>query len=122
MLAAAEATGFFYVRNHGVAQSLIDLVFDTSRAFFASEVVQKQAVTAFVEQLSTITSDSRHPVLRITGPSELLELVRAKLGVRSIAVELRAAPVAEVSVIADQVFLGTQIKLWAERLKFVVMN
>lgn len=45
MLAAAEATGFFYVRNHGVAQSLIDLVFDTSRAFFASEVVQKQAVT-----------------------------------------------------------------------------
>lgn len=45
MLAAAEATGFFYVRNHCIAQSLIDSVFDTSRAFFAADIAQKQAVT-----------------------------------------------------------------------------
>jgi len=42
--------------------------------------------------------------------------------VRAIAVELRVAPVAEVSVIVDQVFLETQVKLWAERLKFAVLN
>jgi hypothetical protein len=89
---------------------------------FISGAVQKQAVTTFVEQLTSITSDSRHPVVRITGPSDLLELVRSKLGVRSIAVELRAASVAEVTVIVDQVFLGTQVKLWAERLKFAVQN
>jgi len=45
MLAAAEATGFFYVRNHGVAQTLIDRVFDTSRAFFSADVAKKRAVT-----------------------------------------------------------------------------
>jgi hypothetical protein len=89
---------------------------------FISSAVQKQAVTTFVEQLTSLISDSRHPVVRITGPSDLLALVRSKLGVRSIAVELRAASVAEVSVIVDQVFLGTQVKLWAERLKFAVQN
>ena len=89
---------------------------------FISSAMQKQAVTAFVEQLASIASDGRRPALRITGPSDLLELVRSKLGVRAIAVELRVAPVAEVSVIVDQVFLETQVKLWAERLKFAVLN
>ena len=89
---------------------------------FISNTMQKQAVTTFVEQLASIASDGRRPALRITGPSDLLELVRSKLGVRAIAVELRVAPVAEVSVIVDQVFLETQVKLWAERLKFAVLN
>ena len=86
-----------------------------------SSVVQKQAVASFVEKLSSVTGDSRRPVLRITGPSELIELVRSKLGARSITVDLRAEPVAEVSVIVDQIVLETQIKLWADRLKFAVL-
>lgn len=86
-----------------------------------SGAVQKQAVANFVEQLASIASDSRRPVLRITGPSELLDLVRGKLGVRAIAVELRVADVAEVSVIVDQIVLESQVKLWTERLKFAVM-
>lgn len=86
-----------------------------------SSVVQKQAVASFVEKLSSVTGDSRRPVLRITGPSELIELVRSKLGVRSIAVELRAEPVAEVSVVVDELVLETQMKIWADRLKFTVL-
>ncbi len=39
-----------------------------------SNAVQKQAVTAFIEHLSSITTDSRRPVLRITGPSDLLRI------------------------------------------------
>lgn len=45
MLAAAEATGFFYISGHGIAQSLIDEVFATSKAFFAAPVEAKRAVT-----------------------------------------------------------------------------
>ena len=86
-----------------------------------SSAVQKQAVASFVEKLSSLTTDARRPMLRVTGPSELIELVRSKLGVRSIAVELRAEPVAEVSVIVDQVVLETQMKIWADRLKFTVL-
>jgi isopenicillin N synthase-like dioxygenase len=45
MLQAAEATGFFYVRNHGVPQSLIDDVFATSHRFFTSPTAEKQRVS-----------------------------------------------------------------------------
>jgi len=86
-----------------------------------SNAVQRQAATSFVEKLSSITGDSRRPLLRVTGPSEMIELVRSKLGARLIAVELRAEPVAEVSVIVDQTVLETQVKIWAERLKLVVL-
>jgi hypothetical protein len=87
-----------------------------------SSAVQKQAVATFVEQLASVAADVRRPALRVTCPAELVEVLRGKLAVRAIAVELRAAPVAEVSVTVDQVFLETQMKLWAERLKFAVLN
>lgn len=49
MLVAAEATGFFYVRNHGVPQPLIDGVFDVARTFFSAphEIKQQVAVNAW---------------------------------------------------------------------------
>lgn len=86
-----------------------------------SNAVQRQAAASFVEKLSSITGDGRRPLLRITGPSEMIELVRSKLGARLIAVELRAEPVAEVSVIVDQTVLETQVKIWAERLKLAAL-
>lgn len=45
MLAAAHATGFFYVRNHGIAPSLIDAVFAESARFFRADFASKAAVT-----------------------------------------------------------------------------
>lgn len=45
MLGAAETTGFFYVRNPGVSQGLIDEVFAASRAFFAAPRDQKRQAT-----------------------------------------------------------------------------
>jgi flagellar biosynthesis/type III secretory pathway protein FliH len=87
-----------------------------------SGAVQRQAVASFVEKLSSLATDSRRPMLRITGPSEVLDLVRGKLGVRSIAIELRVEPVAEVSVTVDEVILESQLKIWADRLKFAVLT
>jgi hypothetical protein len=86
-----------------------------------SGVMQKQAIATFVEKLSSLAADSRRPALRISGPSDLIELVRSKLGVRSIAVELRTELVTEVSVIVDQVVLESQVKVWADRLKFAIL-
>lgn len=85
-----------------------------------TNVVQKQAVATFVEQLSSITSDSRRPTLRISGPAELLDAVRSKIGVRAMAMEFRTTQTADVSVIVDQAVLETQVKLWADRLKYAV--
>jgi hypothetical protein len=86
-----------------------------------SGAVQKQAVAAFVERLSSLTSDNLRPTLRIAAPAELITLVRSKLGARAISVEFVAEPVAEVSVIVDQVVLETQLKVWVDRLKFAVL-
>ena len=87
-----------------------------------TNVVQKQAVATFVEQLASITSDSRRPTLRISGPAELLDAVRGKIGVRAMAMEFRTAQTADVSVVVDQVVLETQVRLWAERLKYAVTS
>lgn len=45
MLEAAERIGFFYARNAGVPQALIDSVFGVSHRFFAATEAQKQSVT-----------------------------------------------------------------------------
>jgi isopenicillin N synthase-like dioxygenase len=44
MLAAAQATGFFYVRNHGVPEALIAEVFEISQRFFRSAIDAKLSV------------------------------------------------------------------------------
>ncbi|MEZ5737087.1 MAG: 2-oxoglutarate and iron-dependent oxygenase domain-containing protein [Novosphingobium sp.] len=41
---AALDTGFFYIRNHGVSQKLIDRVFERAAAFFALPIDEKMRV------------------------------------------------------------------------------
>ncbi len=45
MLAAAENTGFFYVRGHGIDQALIDGVFAAAGQFYAAPEADKRGVT-----------------------------------------------------------------------------
>ncbi|MBL8698874.1 MAG: isopenicillin N synthase family oxygenase [Alphaproteobacteria bacterium] len=45
MREAAERIGFFYVRNHGVPQPVVDRMFATSKAFFALPPETKAGVT-----------------------------------------------------------------------------
>lgn len=87
-----------------------------------TSAAQKQAVASFIDHLSSITTDVRRPVLRLTGPTELLELIRNKLGVRAIAIELRPGPEPEASITIDQVVLETQLKVWTDRLKLALQN
>lgn len=87
-----------------------------------ASAAQKQAVASFVDHLSSIATDVRRPVLRLSGPSELLELIRSKLGVRAIAIEMRPGPEVEASITVDQVVLETQLKIWADRLKLAIQN
>jgi hypothetical protein len=83
---------------------------------------QKQAVTNFIDHLSSIATDVRRPVLRLTGPAELLDLIRTKLGVRAIAIELRPGPEVEASITIDQVVVETQLQAWTDRLKMAIQN
>ncbi|MBR1216384.1 hypothetical protein JQ557_00155 [Bradyrhizobium sp. U87765 SZCCT0131] len=109
-----EAGAQFEARVAGVAARVLEP--------FISTAIQKLAVTTFVEQLSGIVGDAARPVLRVSGPASLLEAVRSKLAARAIPVELRAAPTTEISVIADDVVLESQIKRWGERLRFAALT
>lgn len=85
-------------------------------------IAQRQAVNNFIDHLSSIATDVRRPVLRLTGPAELLELIRTKLGVRAIAIELRPGPEVEASITIDQVVLETQLQAWTDRLKMAIQS
>src|SRR4051794_14098276 len=85
---------------------------------FVSEAVRIKAVEALVQQMSALTCNSSVPVFRISGPGDLLELVKAKLGTAlRMDIEYEISDAVEVRVVADQAVIETHISMWIERLK-----
>ncbi|OAF02588.1 hypothetical protein AYJ54_26790 [Bradyrhizobium centrolobii] len=85
---------------------------------FLTDAVRDKAVAALVEQIAALTSNSPVPVFKITGPGELLDLVRTQLeAARRTGIEYQAADTLEIRVVADQTVIETQISAWAGRLK-----
>ncbi|MCK1714843.1 MULTISPECIES: hypothetical protein [unclassified Bradyrhizobium] len=85
---------------------------------FLADAVRDKAIGSLVEQIAALTGCSPVPVFKITGPGELLDLVRAQLDTaRRTGLEYEAADTFEVRVVADQTVIETQISIWAERLK-----
>ncbi len=85
---------------------------------FLADAVRDKAIGSLVEQIAALTGNSPVPVFKITGPGELLDLVRAQLeAARRTGIEYEAAESLEVRVVADQTVIETQISAWSERLK-----
>jgi type IV secretory pathway VirB10-like protein len=85
---------------------------------FLADAVRDKAIGALVEQIAALTSNSPVPVFRVTGPSDLIDLVKAQLDAASRSgVEYQAADTVEVRVLADQTMIETQISTWVDRLK-----
>ncbi|AWM09386.1 hypothetical protein [Bradyrhizobium symbiodeficiens] len=85
---------------------------------FLTEAVRDKAIGSLVEHVAALTGNSPVPVFKVTGPSELLDLVKTQLeGARRTGIEYEAADILEVRVVADQTVIETQITAWSERLK-----
>jgi hypothetical protein len=85
---------------------------------FLADAVRDKAVAALVEQISALTSHSPVPAFRVTGPSDLLDLVRARLDAAGrTGIDYQIADVCEIRVVADQTVIETQISAWIDRLK-----
>jgi len=85
---------------------------------FLADAVRDKAVGSLVEQIAALTGNSPVPVFKVTGPSELLDLVRVQLeAARRTGIAYEAAETLEVRVVADQTVIETQITAWSERLK-----
>lgn len=85
---------------------------------FLADAVRDKAIGSLVEQISALTSNSPVPAFRVTGPSELIDLVRTQLNLAGRSgVEYQSADTVEVRVLADQTTIETQISTWMDRLK-----
>jgi hypothetical protein len=85
---------------------------------FLIEAVRDKAVAALVQQISGLTCSSPVPVFRISGPAELLDLVKAQLETeRRTGIEYQVTDALDVRVVVDQTLIETQIAVWTERLK-----
>jgi hypothetical protein len=85
---------------------------------FLAESVRDKAIGSLVAQISALTGSSPVPVFKITGPGELLDLVRAQLETnRRTGIEYETAENFEVRVVADQTVIETQIAAWSARLE-----
>ncbi|MDA9433042.1 hypothetical protein [Bradyrhizobium sp. CCBAU 51627] len=85
---------------------------------FLAEAVRDKAIGSLVEQISALTSNSPVPAFRVTGPGELIDLVRTQLNrAGRTGVEYQSADTVEVRVLADQTTIETQISTWMDRLK-----
>lgn len=85
---------------------------------FLTEAVRDKAIGSLVEQVAVLTGNSPVPVFKVTGPSELLDLVKTQLEAsRRTGIAYEAADIAEVRVVVDQTVIETQISAWSERLE-----
>lgn len=85
---------------------------------FLADAVRDKAIGSLVEQISALTSHSPVPAFRVTGASELIDLVRTQLNLAGRSgVEYQSADTVEVRVLADQTTIETQISTWMDRLK-----
>jgi hypothetical protein len=85
---------------------------------FLAEAVRDKAIGTLVEQIASLTSSSPAPAFRVTGPSELIDLVKVQLDAAGRqGIEYQTADTAEVRVLADQTTIETQLSTWIERLK-----
>lgn len=85
---------------------------------FLTEAVRDKAIGSLVEQVAVLAGNSPVPVFKVTGPSELLDLVKTQLEAsRRTGIVYEAADTSEVRVMVDQTVIETQISAWSERLK-----
>jgi hypothetical protein len=85
---------------------------------FLADAVRDKAVAALVQQISALTCSSPVPVFRISGPGDLLELVKAQLApAQRTGIEYQVTDALEVRVVADQTVIETQMSVWMARLK-----
>lgn len=87
LMAAALNTGFFYIKNHGISQQVIDNALETSKRFFRLSAEQKQQVAVNTQQrgwlapgMATLEGAKTHDLKEIffTGPEQWSDELLAK--------------------------------------------
>jgi flagellar biosynthesis/type III secretory pathway protein FliH len=76
-----------------------------------SEAVRNRILSELAETLAQLLSDDNHPVIRVSGPSDLLEKLRQAVSTPR-AIDYVAAEAAEVTITADGTLIRSQLQAW----------
>jgi hypothetical protein len=85
-------------------------------AGFVASAFKGQALSEMAELLAALMGDSERPLVRVSGPQDLIEALQAKAGELTGSVEFVFADQPDISIVADDAHIETQISAWAERL------
>lgn len=83
---------------------------------FVSERVRRSALDEFSELLTALLAGEQLRTLTISGPEDLLEPLRGRLGAYAAAIEFRPGEGAEVRAVSGETIVETQIGAWTARL------
>ncbi|PVE22473.1 hypothetical protein DC522_20995 [Microvirga sp. KLBC 81] len=81
------------------------------------EALQQKALFEFNEILGTILSGEISTVLKVTGPEDMLKAIRARFALREGIIEFVPSDDVEVTLVAGDTTIQTQLSSWSIRLK-----
>ena len=108
-LADAFRTGLCALESH-IAESLAPVL-----GAFVTSKVRERAVDDLCALMSTRLAQDNAAILKISGPADLLEMLRARLP-DAAGLEFQPGEQTEVRVVVDDTIMETQFAAWAERL------
>jgi flagellar biosynthesis/type III secretory pathway protein FliH len=94
-----------------IAQSLSNVLMP-----FIADQLRKQMVAELVEKIYTLIGSDEAISIKITGPADLLDVLRAKLASERASISYEVSDGVDVSVKADQTTIETQLSTWLARL------
>jgi len=83
---------------------------------FLEEKLRVRIVEELLRSLEKVLKGGRPATLKISGPDDLLQLIRKTLGASSSAIEFEATDAVDVRVVADHTIIETQLEAWLQRI------
>ena len=84
---------------------------------FVQDATRQLVLEALVQRMDAVLSGENGPVLRVSGPQDLLAAVQWHLRDRHAAVICSVAPLSEVQVIAGPLMMETSLTEWVNALR-----
>ncbi len=113
----AEQLSIQLVESIGRMETMISERVSNILKPFVSEAFRQQSMIEFKEVLATLLLGDEPGPIRIVGPEDLIQTLRANLGSHGGAVEFLPGDHVEVSVTARDTSVQTQLGPWACRLE-----
>ena len=84
---------------------------------FLAESAHRQAIAELLQALETLIGKNQDMTLEISGPEDLLQLIREKLRDRNVAALFSPGTDVDVRVVAGQTILETSLGAWMDKLR-----